>query len=486
LTKFDPVCYRRYGSIDVYQCKERAMQAESLDAQTLPVLVIGAGPVGLSAAARLVEAGETPLVVEAGERVAASVREWGHVRLFSSWRHNLDDVATDLLAQVGWQRPVEDEYPTAAELVEDFLEPLAAHPRIAPHLRLATRVVAVSRRGFDVMKSDDRAESSFVALLRRADGVEGMVEAKAVIDASGTWATPNPLGASGLPAVGETALRDRIRYGIPDVLGAERDRYADQRTLVVGSGDSAFNAILALTELARAAPRTRAVWAIRRASVGLLFGGGENDGLVERGRLGGRVRSLVEEGLLELVLGFQVEELDATRRGALVRGGGRELGPFDQIIASTGARPDPSLLRELRLDLDQAVEAPRALAPMIDPNVHSCGTVRPHGAVELGHPDPNAFIVGVKSYGRAPTFLLLTGYEQVRSVIAAIQGDWNAACDVHLELPDTGVCQGDVLDSFPGEAATPRAPGAEPVREMPAAVGVAAVGASGRASQCCR
>jgi hypothetical protein len=281
-------------------------------------------------------------------------------------------------------------------------------------------------------------------------------------------------------------LRDRIRYGIPDVLGEERDRYADRRTLVVGSGDSAFNAILELTELARAAPRTRVVWAIRRANVGLLFGGGENDALVERGRLGARVRSLVDEGLLELVMGFQVEELDAGSGGVRVRGGGRELGPFDQIVATTGARPDPSLLRELRLDLDQGVEAPRALAPLIDPNVHSCGTVRPHGAVELGHPDPNVFIVGVKSYGRAPTFLLLTGYEQVRSVIAAIRGDWDAARDVHLELPETGVCQGDVLDSFPRESATPRAPATAPARETPAAVGAVAVGASRRASQCCR
>ncbi len=129
-----------------------------------------------------------------------------------------------------------------------------------------------------------------------------------------------------------------------------------------------------------------------------------------------------------------------------VRSGEREVGPFDEILAATGARPDLSLLRELRLDLDEGVEAPRALAPLIDPNFHSCGTVSPHGAVELGHPDPDVFIVGVKSYGRAPTFLLLTGYEQVRSVIAAIQGDWDAARDVHLELPETGVCSRDVLD----------------------------------------
>jgi hypothetical protein len=109
-------------------------------------------------------------------------------------------------------------------------------------------------------------------------------------------------------------------------------------------------------------------------------------------------------------------------------------------VAATGFRPDWSILSEVRLDLDPAVESPRALAPMIDPNVHSCGTVRPHGAEELKQPEGNLFAIGMKSYGRAPTFLMLTGYEQARSVVAAIAGDWDAARRVELVLPETGVC----------------------------------------------
>ncbi len=120
--------------------------------------------------------------------------------------------------------------------------------------------------------------------------------------------------------------------------------------------------------------------------------------------------------------------------------GDRSLAPVDEIIAATGFRPDWSILSEVRLDLDPAVESPRALAPLIDPNVHSCGTVPPHGAEELKHPDANLFVVGMKSYGRAPTFLLLTGYEQARSVVSAIAGDWEAARRVELVLPETGVC----------------------------------------------
>jgi hypothetical protein len=102
------------------------------------------------------------------------------------------------------------------------------------------------------------------------------------------------------------------------------------------------------------------------------------------------------------------------------------------------------MLREIRLDLDEVVEAPRRLAPLIDPNLHSCGTVEPHGFDELRHPEKDFFVVGMKSYGRAPTFLLATGYEQVRSVAAYLDGDLDAARRVQLVLPATGVCSTDV------------------------------------------
>ena len=126
--------------------------------------------------------------------------------------------------------------------------------------------------------------------------------------------------------------------------------------------------------------------------------------------------------------------------------GVRTLGPIDRIIAATGQRPDLSLTRELRLELDPWLESTKALGPLIDPNEHSCGTVPPHGHQELSHPEPDFYTVGIKSYGRAPTFLLLTGYEQVRSVVAAIAGDHKAANNVALVLPETGVCSGPGAD----------------------------------------
>lgn len=410
----------------------------------LPVVVIGAGPVGLAAAAHLVTRGLTPLVLEAGDDIAANVRSWGHVRLFSPWRYDVDRAARALLEAGGWTAPEDDALPTGSELVERYLRPLARLPAIASALRLRTRVTAITRHEHDLVKTKTRKAAPFVVRVLEG-GFERDIEARAVIDASGTWATPNPLGASGLPAHGEAAARERIAYGIPDVVGRDRADYAGRTTLVVGAGHSAANAILALAELARTDGRTRIVWATRGEDLKRAFGGGANDGLPARGQLGAELRALVDAGALTLVTGFRIHVVRAagpalvvvgTRAGAI-----HAVEGVDRIIAATGQRPDLSILREVRVELDPALECARALGPLIDPNEHSCGTVRPHGAAELAHPEPDLYVVGNKSYGRAPTFLLATGYEQARSVVAMLAGDLEAAMRVELDLPETGVCE---------------------------------------------
>jgi thioredoxin reductase len=414
-----------------------------MNTHLLPIAVIGAGPVGLAAAAHLRARGLTPLVLEAGDAVGASVREWAHVRFFSPWRYSIDSAARALLEARGWPSPAPDDYPTGRDLVVKYLEPLAANPEIAPYLRLNSRVMSVTRSGFDKMKTADRAGAPFALQVRDDAGQEEEILARAVIDASGTWSSPNPLGASGVLARGERAVAGQIFSGIPDVLATHRHRYAGRRVLVVGSGHSAFNALADLLQLAREERGTTITWAVRRPELGMIFGGGENDLLQARGALGQRIRRLVEEGLLEVVTGVRVQALIPTPEGILVeRAEGAPLGPVDEIVVATGFRPDLSILSEIQLGLDPVVESPLALAPLIDPNVHSCGTVPPHGAIELAHPEPGFYIVGMKSYGRAPTFLLLTGYEQVRSIAAALAGDWEAAREVQLVLPETGVCSG--------------------------------------------
>lgn len=418
-----------------------------MDRNTYPVVVVGAGPVGLAAAAHLLERGLAPLVIERSDRVGANVAAWGHVRLFSPWRYVTDQAAERLLRSTGWEAPDPEHFPRGAELIERYLRPLAQHPAMRDRIRLGHEVVSISRVGLDKMTTPGRDDTPFLITTRDAAGTESTILARAVIDASGTWTRPNPLGAAGRPAIGELAAQDRIAYGIPDVLGAARSRYAGRRVLVVGSGHSAFNVLLDLVELASEAPGTTITWAIRKPGNRLhnLFGGGAADALPQRGALGDRVRSLVEHGHLRLVTGLRIATITDTDAGLIVAGDDTMLDPVDEIIGATGFRPDLDMLSEVRLGLDPAVESPSALAPLIDPNLHSCGSVPPHGADELRHPEPDLYIVGMKSYGRAPTFLLLTGYEQVRSVAAALAGDWDAARDVQLVLPETGVCSSSLV-----------------------------------------
>lgn len=402
-----------------------------------PVVVIGAGPVGLAAAAHLAERNLPFLVLEAGDRAGASIRQWGHVRLFSPWQYDIDAAARKLLSGAGVALPDDGGLPTGAELIEQYLAPLAGLPEIAPHVRYGAEVVAISRVGVDRVRTAGRKAAPF--LLRLADGEE--ITTRAILDASGTWRTPNVLGGNGLPAHGEPTATAWIDHALPDVLDSDRDTYAGWHTVVVGAGHSAATTLLALAQLADTAPDTRITWAIRTAAPERAYGGEDDDQLPARGALGSGLRALVDTGRVSLVAGFTVHTIrpNATGRPELRARDGRAI-TADRVVAATGYRPDLQLTRELRLDLDPILEATRELAPLIDPNVHSCGTVYPHGVDELAHPEPGFYTVGVKSYGRAPTFLLATGYEQVRSVVAALAGDWAAARDVQLELPETGVC----------------------------------------------
>ncbi|PZG02051.1 FAD-dependent oxidoreductase [Micromonospora deserti] len=428
----------------------------------LPVVVIGAGPVGLAAAAHLCERGLPFTVLEAGDTAGAAVRQWGHVRVFSPWRYDVDAAARRLLDDAGWVAPDPEALPTGAELAGDYLQPLAELPQLKPHVRYGVRVEAISRLGLDRLRTTGRDQAPF--LVRLADG--GEVLARAVIDASGTWGTPNVLGASGLPARGERAVAAFVEHALPDVLGVDRDRFAGRHTLVVGAGHSAANTLLALAELAAAAPRTEVTWAIRSASPARSYGGGEADALPARGALGSRLRGHVDAGRIRLLTGFSVHALTPAdgRVAVVVRhaDGGEESIVVDRVVAATGFRPDHSIAAELRLDLDPIMGATRALAPLIDPNEHSCGTVPPHGVDELSHPEVGYYAVGMKSYGRAPTFLMATGYEQVRSVVAALAGDWDGARDVQLDLPETGVCSSSPDDSISGESCCGPAPAAQP------------------------
>lgn len=412
--------------------------------KSLPVAVIGAGPVGLAAAAHLLKYQQPFVVLEAGAEPGAAVRQWGHVRTFSPWRYMVDGAARQLLEADGWQSPDAERLPTGHELIDRYVAPLARHRLIAPHVRYNSRVVAIGRKDFDKVRTKGRDQQPFEIRLANGDAFD----ARAVIDASGTWSRPNPAGSGGIAAAGEGRFADRIAYGIPDVMKLSRHRYAGKRVLVVGSGHSAFNVVLDLLQLADDVPQTRIVWAMRRDNLQSVWGGGSADALEARGELGQRARRAVESGRIRVVTPYRIRSIANANDAVKVTGAVHDAVvtlDVDQVIVCTGFRPDLEMLSEVRLGLDSWLECPATLAPLIDPNEHSCGTVRPHGARELAHPEKDFYIVGMKSYGRAPTFLLATGYEQARSVVAMLSGDTAAAERVELVLPETGVCSTDPI-----------------------------------------
>ncbi|MCM3092666.1 MULTISPECIES: FAD-dependent oxidoreductase [unclassified Cytobacillus] len=413
------------------------------EGRELPVAIIGAGPVGLAAAAHLASTGQSFILLESGKHAGANIKSWGHIRLFSPWRYNIDKAAARLLSANGWVQPDSEALPTGEELVEQYLKPLSRLPEIKPFIHLNTKVLSVGRKDTDKMKTGNRGNIPFI-IHAEQNGEYQTFESRAIIDASGTWGNPNPASSSGIWLAGEKELKERIYYGIPDVLGSEQQRYRNKRIAVVGGGHSAINALLDLAALKESYPETEILWIMRRNQVEDAYGGEEKDTLKARGRLGSRIHQLVDNWQVEVITPFRIQLIKRSEKGIRLIGSqnGKQsrLDGIDEMIVNTGSRPDFSIISELRTSIDSSTESAEALAPLIDPNIHSCGTVRPHGEKELRHPEKNFYIVGSKSYGRAPTFLMATGYEQVRSVVSHLSGDFAAAGKVELDLPETGVC----------------------------------------------
>ena len=408
-----------------------------------PLVVIGAGPIGLAAAAHAHRRGLRTVVLEGGASAGAAVAEWGHVRLFSPWSELVDPVAAGLLDESGWDAPDASSYPTGSDWITGYLRPLAAALAATPEveIRYGARVTGVARRARDLVVDAGRDTEPLVVHVETTAGPERLL-ASAVVDASGTWGRPNPLGADGYPARGEREHADRIFYGMPDLADpVVRERYAGRHVAVAGTGASAQNVLVALARLAEEHPAMRVSWLVRRGET--RFGGGDNDQLVERGALGKRAQAVAAAPFVTTRTTFRTVAVEDDADGLrILSDDGQVVEGVEEVVVVTGFRPDLSMLSEVRLDLDPVLESPRRLAPLIDPNVHSCGTVYPHGVKELEQPEPDFFVAGMKSYGRAPSFLTLTGFEQVRSIVAAIAGDREAAERVELVLPETGVCGG--------------------------------------------
>lgn len=414
--------------------------------QQLPIAIIGGGPVGLAAAAHLAVRKQPFILFEKGNQVSNSLHQWRHIRMFSPWEYNVDKAAEQLLLAHGWTFPPKKELPTGGDLIRYYLEPLASLPEIKPYIRTKSKVISIGRQYIDKMKTTGREQVPF-EIQYEQDGTIHHNLARAVIDATGTWDHPNPIGAGGNHAIGEAELHDFIYYGIPDVSGIHRSRYLGKKVAVVGSGHSAINSILELERLNADLQGVQIVWILRKQNITDAYGGGESDALPARGELGLKLKRLVDTGKLTVYAPFRLHEIRQDQGKLSLIGTWNEESHvvihIDEIIANTGFRPGFDFLQEVRYHVDPALDCVPDLAELIDPNIHSCGSVRPHGEAELRQPERDFYIVGSKSYGRAPTFLMATGYEQVRSIIAGLMGEWESAKKVELNLPETGVCRTD-------------------------------------------
>ena len=393
--------------------------------------VLGAGPLGLEAALAAAELGAQVRVYERGA-VAANVEAWGHVRLFSPFGMNRSELGRRVLLDRGLDLPDDDALLTGRDYRARYLLPLAESPLLAGRIETGTTVLAVARDGLlknDAIGDPGRAEVPFRILLDR-EGAEREETADVVLDVTGSYGNPNWMGAGGVPALGERALRDRIEYGIPDVSGADRSRYAGRRTLVVGGGHSAATTVVALARLAAEAPGTSAVWATHRAGAAPV-GRVEDDPLPERDALARDANAIAGDpgSAIEWRGRTSVTAIAADGRGFRVRleaPAGAAEERFDRVVANVGYVPDASLYRQLQVHECYATAAPMKLSAAIlaaaGAGAGDCLKLGGFGPDVLVNPEPNFFIIGMKSYGRNSAFLLRTGHEQVRDVLALLAG----------------------------------------------------------------
>ena len=393
--------------------------------------ILGAGPTGLEAALAASDAGIPFTVYEAASEPGGNVRAWGHVRLFTPWDLNVSPRMRRHLAAAGVEAPAGDACPTGSELAERLLAPVAALPEIAPHLRLSTRVVAVGREGLlkhEEIATPERGRRPFRLLVADAAGRESVEHADQVIDATGTYGHPNSLGDGGIPAPGERELSGLIRRDLPD-FAREGDDWAGKTVLLAGAGHSAETAARELAGLAGRAPGTRVIWALRREHPTATPGAGEHgDPLPERARLERTAAELASGAspAVEVRQGVAVEAL-APRPGGgvevvLRNGKGPERVTVDRVLALTGYVGDHALYRQLQVHECYATCGPIQLSgALLGAGAGDCLGQQSHGADVLKNPEPNFYILGVKSYGRNNTFLMRVGWQQVEEVFGLLR-----------------------------------------------------------------
>lgn len=396
--------------------------------------ILGGGPIGLEAALYARFLGYEVVVFDRGE-VAASVRQWGHVRMFTPFQMNRSPLGTAAIQahDESWQPPADDALLTGQEWIDRYLLPLSETDLLSDHLRLSTTVLAIGKE--EVLKGDlpgheDRGDWPFRILVRNSAGEERVELADAVLDCTGVFTQANWLGHGGLPAVGEIALRDQIEHRLPDISGVDRERFAGRHTLLVGGGYSAATNVVALAHLIDDVPGTRVTWITRRegpAGAGGPVAAIENDRLPERAVLAAEANRLAADPVSGVTYWPRTVIERMTRAAAdgpfEVELSGEHAGTLacDRVLANVGFRPDSRLYEELQIHECYASQGPMKLAAaLLETGTSDCVDQTVRGPKSLLNPEPNFYILGAKSYGRRSNFLLSVGLQQIREVFTII------------------------------------------------------------------
>jgi hypothetical protein len=429
------------------------------------IAIIGAGPIGLEAALYARLKGYEVTVFERRE-VANHVRQWGHVRMFSPFGMNSSAWGRETLSQTGITVPESDALLSGDEYVEQYLLPLSRLAALEGCLRDHSVIWSICRR--DSLKTEKigdprRAEEPFRLSLQVG---QGQIEAEVVLDCSGTFAQHNNLGAGGVACPGEFDRRLHIPYGtvavlndsgscletnapieyrLPQIL-SPHSGYGDCTTLIVGGGYSAATNVVALSLLQADRPQTRVIWLTKQHAetpVGRI----PNDRLAERDRLAAEANrmALSDDPVVTWRPGRVVRRVELTgeigpagQRWAVhvqsLDDGAIERIEVDRIIANVGYRPDRSLYEELQVHECYATQGPMKLAAkLMGETSADCLDQTSHGPEVLRNPEPNFYILGMKSYGRRSNFLIQVGLQQIVDVFTLIEQDWGLSL---LDSPD--------------------------------------------------
>lgn len=392
------------------------------------IAILGSGPIGLEAALYARYLGYPVHIYERSAAVAANVLDWEHVTLFTPFRMNATSLGVAALQAQNpqWEMPAAEALLTGAEFHEAYLKPLAESDLLSRSLQLETEVVSIGRQGWlksQSVGSEERSESTFHLLLRKSNGEEFTTEADVVIDCTGTYGNHNWLGQGGIPAIGESAAKAHIEYGLPDVVGKQRERYAGKKVLVVGAG---YSAATTITEIAEIAEVTWATRSDRAEPVPRI----PEDRLPNRDQLAAAANQLAISGDSPVTHRADTSvtsvEYRAEADDFLVVFDDSQTEPerFDRIIANVGYHPDLAIYRELQVHECYATEGPMKLAAQLQSSQADgptdCLDQVACGPQNLLNPETDFYILGSKSYGRSSNFLLNVGHQQIRDLFTII------------------------------------------------------------------